>query len=278
MINICRADIYRILRSKSFYIILGVVLLLICFTLAAMEPGVVFSIGIQQSDVSEAIKEISYDEYSHFTIKQSRDFLMHSPVYWLERDYLSQNMNYYYMFIVIAVITITSDFSNGSVKNTLSSAISRRKYYMAKAGLAAALCLSVLLFSTLMVHLGMRLFNSSANILSFAELMKIFVLQLPVALTLVSILVGLSFIFRKTAVINGVTIPLVMVFQLFMMIAKNLIKWDIPFEDYELSSMFYFMAHDPSSSYIVKSCLICGALILAFNIAGYTSFKKAEIR
>ncbi|WP_298529701.1 ABC transporter permease subunit [uncultured Ruminococcus sp.] len=278
MLNICRSDLYRLLRSKSFYIMLGVILLILILSVAAMEPGVVFSIGLQKSDVSEAIEGVPYETYSNFSFKQLRNFLIDSPVYYMERDFLSQNMNLYYMFIIIAVVTITSDFSNGSVKNTLSSAISRRKYYMAKTGFTAVLSIAILFFNLVLLHCGMKMFNSSANTLSFAELMKIYVFQLPVALTLVSLLVCLSFTFRKTAIINGLGIPFIIVFQLILVILKEFAKLSDKFTDYELSSMYYFMAHSPSSSYVIKSFIICGVLILAFNIAGYTSFRKAEIR
>ncbi len=277
MINILKSDLYRAVRSKGFYIALVFVLIVSVFSAAIMQPGIIFSAGLQQSDIYECL-DIPESELAKFSISETRDYLIHNDRYFLERDYFSQSMNIYYMFIIMTVIVIASDFSNGSVKNTLSSAISRRKYYISKVGLTVILCMLLMLLNAVSIHLCMRIFNNGANILSFAELMKIYVLQLPVVLALASVLSGLAFVFRKTAALNGVSIPLIFCFQLILEIFKVLLKFDEAYLDYELSSIYYYMAHDPSSSYIIKSCLICGALILVFNFIGYRSFRKAEIR
>ncbi len=277
MINILKSDLYRAVRSKGFYIALVFVLIVSVFSAAIMQPGIIFSAGLQQSDIYECL-DIPESELAKFSISETRDYLIHNDRYFLERDYSSQSMNIYYMFIIMTVIVIASDFSNGSVKNTLSSAISRRKYYISKVGLTVILCMLLMLLNAVSIHLCMLIFNNGANILSFAELMKIYVLQLPVVLALASVLSGLAFVFRKTAALNGVSIPLIFCFQLILEIFKVLLKFDEAYLDYELSSIYYYMAHDPSSSYIIKSCLICGALILVFNFIGYRSFRKAEIR
>ena len=52
--------------------------------------------------------------------------------YPLDKEQLGANANLYYFFIIVVVIVLVTDLSNSTAKNTLSSAISRKKYYMSK--------------------------------------------------------------------------------------------------------------------------------------------------
>ena len=66
------------------------------------------------------------------SISEYRKIIKDNGGFELDTDIMAENGNFYYIIIVLVIIVVTCDFSNKSVKNTLSSAISRKKYYISK--------------------------------------------------------------------------------------------------------------------------------------------------
>ncbi|MDE6848499.1 MAG: hypothetical protein K2J44_04025, partial [Ruminococcus sp.] len=191
---------------------------------------------------------------------------------------VAQNMNLYYIFIFIVAIVISADFSSKGVKNTLSSTISRKKYFLSKILFVNLLCLVLFFLNTYLAHFGNIIFNSKEISASLGTITKTTLLQLPPMLASVSILTGFAFILRKNSLFNTVTIPLILVFQIILSTSVMLLKIPEKFLNYELQSMFMSLAHNPSNKYISNSCLVCAIVVISFNVIGYMCFKKSEIK
>ena len=218
----------------------------------------------------EEIKELSLSDY--------REIMLKTEGYALDRDILSANMNLYYLFIFIAAIALTVDFSGSSVKNTLSSAISRKKYYLAKLCFISICCTAILFLNTYLVYFANILFNNQNLASSLGTVTEITLLQLPPMLALASVLTGIGFMVKKTSVFNTITIPLIMVFQILLNIIIVVFKIKEEYMYYEFQLMLGKLAGNPSDSYILHSYLVCIAVMIVFNLLGYLSFRKAEIK
>ena len=284
MINMIRADLYRLVRSKGLYIAILFMLLMIGLSVYFVGPG---SIGLRDSVImSEETSEqlhavivgLPEDEQYSISAVKYREIMLGIEGYELDRDILGANINLYYVFIFIAVIIITADFSGGSVKNTLSSAISRSKYYLSKLCLISLCCVVILFLNTYIVHFATMIFDGKNLASSLGVVTKITVLQLPPTLALASILTGIGFAAKKTAVFNTITIPLIMVFQMVVRAAALVFKIKDKYLYYELQSMIGNLADEPAAEFIRGSIAVCAAVIVVFNVIGYLSFKKAEIR
>ena len=129
MFNIIKSDLYRIVKSKGFYIVIGVVIIMAIVSVISMSAGHIgLSVGssVDVTDV-ETLSKIS----SAKSLGEFRDIMKSLGAFKLDREIIGQNVNLYYMFIVFVVIILTKDFSNKSIKNTLSSAISIfQNYYL----------------------------------------------------------------------------------------------------------------------------------------------------
>lgn len=285
MINMIRADFYRLVRSKSFYIALLIMLLMIGISIYNVSPGYVGMAGSvgemsfeSASDRQNALSEMSYEEMQELSMSQFREIMLKVKGYELDRDILSTNINLYYIFIFFAVIILTADFSGNSVKNTLSSAISRNKYYFAKLGFISLCCIILFFLNTYIVYFTNVVFNGKNLASSLETVTKISLLQIPSMLALASILTGIGFMVKRTAIFNTVTIPLILVFQMVLSFAAAIFKIKDEYLYYELQLMIGKLANNPSDSFILHSYLVCIAVIIVFNLLGYQSFKKAEIR
>lgn len=283
MMNILRADFYRLIRSKGFYIAMLILLATIGLSIYTVQPGYIgISGGAMNEEMSASMQsvlsEMTHKEINELSLSDFRNIMLKTEGYTLDKAILSANMNLYYLFIFIAVIALTVDFSGSSIKNTLSSAISRKKYYLAKLSFISICCTVLLFLNTYLVYFANILFNNQNLASSLGTVTEITLLQLPPMLALASVLTGIGFMVKKTSVFNTITIPLIMVFQIVLNIIITIFKIKEEYLDYEFQMMIGKLANNPSSSYILHSYLVCAVVIVIFNLLGWLSFRKAEIK
>lgn len=278
MINMIRADFYRVIHSKGIYIALFILLLLIGIDVYMVQPGSI-ALGIGTETVMQnEMADMPIEEIQNLSIGDIREIMLNTKGYVLDRDVLAYNMNLYYIFIFVAAIVIATEFSGNTIKNTLSSAISRRRYFLSKVFFVNICCLVIFFLNTYIMYFANILFNSKELASDLGTITKVTLLQLPPILALVSILTGLAFVLRKTAVFNTVVILLAMVFQLLLNLAAMVFKFKEEWLGYELQRMLVNLTHDPTQSYVLKSYLVCAIIFVVFYLAGYLAFKKSEIK
>lgn len=285
MINMLKADVYRLIRSKGFYIAMLILMVTIGISIYFVGPGYIGfndSGGTMDDNVSaqlqSAMSQLSEEEQESVSISKFREIMLSIKGYELDREILSVNMNLYYIFIFMAAIILTVDFSGGSVKNTLSSAISRNKFYLSKLCLITLCCTAILFLNTYIVHFATIIFDGENLAASIGTVTKVTLLQLPPTLALASILTGIGFMTKKTSLFNTITIPLILVSQIVLRIAALLFDIKEEFMYYEFQQMLRKLAANPTESYILNSYLVCAGIIVVFNLLGYLSFRKAEIK
>lgn len=276
MINMMRADFYRLMRSKVFYIAIVVMLLMIGCSIYFVQPGHIMAFGISETDTG--ISSQSLDEAASLSMSELRELMLHAEGYQLDKDILAANMNLYYIFIFIAAIVLTVEFSSGGVKNTLSSAISRNKYFFSKILFVNICCVALFFLNTFIVYYSNIIFNSRNLASDIETVTKISLLQLPAILAFISVLTGIGFIVKKTAGFNTITILFMTIVQFLFTLCIKVCKMKETFMDYEFQTMISKLANDPSDRYILYSYLYCAAVIVVFNLLGYMFFKKAEIK
>ncbi|MDD2495193.1 MAG: ABC transporter permease subunit [Tissierellia bacterium] len=277
MINIIKSDLYRILKGKAIYIVLAVITILSVVSVVGMSPGHIgLSIGsnVDMSDL-EMMEEIS----SAKTLGEYREIMKNNGSFALDKDIVVTNVNLYYFFIVIAVIVVATDFSNKSIKNTISSAISRKEYYFSKLLLILGLGTFLILFNNYGTYILNLIINGKAFSTPLLEFTKLTIIQLPLLYGIISLLVCLAFVLRKTSLFNSISIPFIMVVQLIATGIINLFKLNADwFNNYEIQLALTKLVNNPTNKYIVSCALLGIAYIVIFNTIGYYAFKKAEIK
>ena len=145
MINIIKSDLYRIFKGKTIYITLAIVIIIGIVSCVGMSSGYI--------GVSTGSKLTSFDKETTIALNGANNLIEYRNIikshgsFELDRQIIGQNGNLYYLFIVIVVISLSTDFSNKSIKNTLSSAITRKQYYLSKLVLIAFLGTLFVLFN-----------------------------------------------------------------------------------------------------------------------------------
>lgn len=278
MINMMKADFYRIFRGMGIYIGFAIMVLMIVLDIYTVSAGSLVLMVSTEAQPENELNNMSYDEVSQLSINEYRKYLLASKNYQLDRDILAQNINLYYVFIFVGAVIITADFSGGSVKNTLSSAISRRKYFLSKLACVVLSCVVLFFLNTYIMYFANIIFNGTNLALSIGTITRITLLQLPPVLALTSILIGFGFVLKRTAAFNTATISFMLVIQLLLSLLSFFFKIPESVYDFELSNMLARLAYNPSGDYITKSYLVCAAIIIVAILLGWSFFKKAEIK
>lgn len=286
MINMIKADLYRIFKGKVIYISCMVIILMLGISCYTIEPGYI-SVGVQNTETNnsnesfcgieseEAIKE--YDNTT--SISKTRKIIKKYGGYPLDTAIIGANANLYYVFIAIVFAVMVCDLSNSTAKNTLSSAIPRKKYYLSKLITSLLLCTLMVFFNNYVSYAVNLIVNGKKFSAGILEVTKCTFIQLPIMFGIISLLVCFGSIFRKTSIFNSISIPFIIVVQLiiagisamFRFKADNIIK-------YEYQTVLENLVNNPASSYIIKILMISVVYIVIFNVIGYRVLKKTEIK
>ncbi len=252
MFNIIKADLFRMRKSFSmivFWLIIISMLVLLFIFNGEVSVGLNFyAFNTPKTDIAQ----------------------------------LSQNIIFYYLLIIPVFTVIVSDLSKKTVKNTITSSVSRKMYYASK----TVLCVIYGVFAFLIYDAGIYIFNRLVNGEAYSsdltDYMIICLYHLPVIIMIISFLIMAAFVFGKASIFNACTIILPIATEIILSVfcqieatqsfTKNyLLK-------YELSSMFSLLAANSDNSYR-NNCFIISAIVsTAALILGYFAFRKKEIK
>lgn len=262
MINLIKADLYRIFRGKGIYITLAF-LFLLCFlqTIGEME-----SIGITSSSM-EGMGDMTYQVVGRnvpFSIMRSIDNLL-------------------YLLLPVIVFISAVDFSSGTAKNVLANGVSRTQYYFSKLILAMLFCIVMavgsIVISTLIVT-ALKGFGGAFDTAFITPVLKVFGLQLFLLMTVTSVGMFFSFTTRSTAKVNGLymafcLLPLLVIVLLFE-VSESFSK----LLDYELVMNIRMAANANSMApaEIARMLSVGGVYLLLSLVGGIVVFRKCDIK
>lgn len=279
MQTIFRADIYRILRSKAFYITFTILLAFNSLTIGVMnafqsgaDNWIDAGIGV---GVDTAYDQDLFDA-AMLEIRAARFDGAHAPAI------LATGVDYFYFLLPIIVFTAAAIFSNGTVKNDISWGISRTRLYLSKLLLCAALCAFMMLFymgTGMIIATVLNGFGSPAPG-HWVALLQVLAAQLFMLLSLTSFGVFLVFATRRTAAVVGAfiafTLVPVLIFSILGMANPDLAwltDFDLPTNMTRLASL-----HRLETREILRGLGLGAFYMLASTLGGIALFRRAEIK
>ncbi|MBR1739468.1 MAG: hypothetical protein IJ737_04160 [Ruminococcus sp.] len=252
MINMIKAELYRMTKTKGFYIFWICVIITFLISVLYHEPG-----GISLGAPLEYSGDIKMD------IQQT-----------------AMNFSYYFYLIIPVFSVIAGEFTEHTVKNTISSAITRSKYFIAKFFFTLFYSILALTAGNYLFYFCNRAVNGTKYSSSIGDFSKAFFGQLPLFVGLVSLFIFLAFLLRKGAAFNAVTIITPIAYTSIALVFYG-ISGTKSFAEklltYEVSTMMSKLALDCSDSYRIKCYILSGVLtVLSFGL-GYLQFNKREL-
>lgn len=273
MINFIKADIYRIFKGIGIYIAFALVVIMSSVSIAMKEPGYIGNASVSYEYEEDLIVMASGSLPEQLSETSGQKLLV--------RSILAANINLYYPLILIVFAFLMSDFSNKTLKNTLTSVVSKGRYFVYKLLMCLGFSVFFIIFGNLFTYVLNFLVNGSDYTEPISNIFKATFQQMPMLLGAVSFLIFIGVLTRRTAVYNAVSISFVMVFQLLLSILFMLTKAEVIgkyIEKYELQAALGRLVYFPANNY----CLICFCIgiceIIVFAALSYLTFKKSEVR
>lgn len=274
MINMMRADLYRIFRSVHIYFAIGIIILMAGISVGMREVGHIGNASIEYQEESLTQEEASFTGMPHTvrTDEQKKEFVL---------EVLSSNINLYYPLILIVFAILMADFSNHTVKNTLSTAVSKKKYYLSKLVLILLLSTAIILFNSIFIYVLNFIVNGKAYTTSIVSVLRATFRQLPMLWGIAGFMTMIGFLTQRAAAFNAVIIPFQLLFQTLVNALSLLTGWEFLWkflENYELQMALRKLAFPADGGYIAICCGIGLAEVVVSTLIGYHIFKKSEIR
>ncbi|MCM1007074.1 MAG: ABC transporter permease subunit [Ruminococcus flavefaciens] len=281
MINMIKADLYRITKGIGLYVAIIAMILTTTISVCIKEPGYIGNtqVSISEEDmetISEAseagVVEVIENFRTERDAQQKKGFV---------REILGANINLYYMMIILVFVILMADFSNKTIKNTITSAYSKKKYFISKISMIYISAIIFITLSNLFAYMLNFIINEKEYTEPIKNTLEVTLYQLPMLLGIVSLLIFFGFLFKKSALFNAVAISFVMLFQIIMATLCSLTESEALSEfmsKYELQSALKMLSTLPDTKYILTCAAIGFAEIIVFSVLGYAVFKKSEIK
>jgi len=266
MMNIIRADIYRLLRGKAIYFTFAVLLLMNILTIAtSSQGGIIVDVSEQESLSSFEDVDVIYNG-------------MNIP----EVLYKS-TPNLVYLLLPLIIAVASPMFSHGAIKNSLSYGMSRTKLYISKLIFSSVLALILMLLyilSGILLATMIRGFGGTPPDGYWLNIIKICCAQSFMLLAMNSIGIFLAFTTKRTAIVNGAYIAFCLIptsiIMLLMQVEPDFVKV-FDYEIHQLILKFGSIAEMVTTDF-VKSFVTGAIYIIAPTIAGTLLFKRSEIK
>lgn len=262
MINLIKADIYRIFRSKGIYITMTI--LLVIFVLQAF--GEVGSIGISSDEMegAEAVVQLLTGRTAPLNVMRAND-----------------NLLYFLLPIIIFISSV--DFSSGTAKNVLSNGISRTRYYFSKLILSMLFCTLILISSIVIPTIIATFMNGFGGAFDWTYISQVLnVIALQQLLLFAATSIGIFFVFttKRTAAVNGLYIAFCLVPMLLILTLYSFSEKFSILMEYEMVMNIRKAAYVNlmTGDEIIKVIAV-GLVYFIISLAcGLVLFKKCDVK
>ena len=265
MINLLVSDFYKLKKNKAFLICV-----ILCIVIGAlMVPA--YEANLQA--------DLKYESTDHDYVEALEISLQTSAV-WALKKFLPFNYNALLIGIFIAVF-ITSEFTYGTVKNTLSRGVERSKIFLSKFLVcsAAALLMQILFILMLVISGSIVWGYDTHSISSFSGVIRVVLTQLLAILSFTALFTFISTAIRAYGGAIAIIILYTTVISTVLTAFSLIFGFRESTRDYWLGGVIYKLAAvtplPGDVSHGITVVLIWGILSL---VIGIILFKKMDVK
>lgn len=281
MLNIIKADIYRIFKGKGVYITFVIFLTLILLQVLSNASA---NVGVNINSIQKP------DEYTTIISDDGSEVYIYGVP---EREIITGKIapfvmaetsdNLIYFMLPFIVFIAAADFSNGTVKNLLWGGVPRIRYFLSKLILTAAVCLILSVINIavpIITATIMNGFGGNFNLQFITDVLEVYLPQTYLLFAFSCAGVFIIFAAKKTAILNTIYIALSVVPILLVLILSEFNDWFLKLMDYDIvSNMKMFAYPDGTIPPDLNRAVLIGAVFIAVSvIGGILAFRKSEIK
>jgi ABC-2 type transport system permease protein len=266
MLNILKSDFYKLKKSRAFWICAILSVLFAAFFVTSIQTGK--SIAQKNPDLRNH-KIVEMAEAAEGITGASSLALV-----------LPMGFNIILVGVFVAIF-VSSEFTNGTIKNTLSRGAERAKVFFSKfivCGTASLIMLIAFIFSMLTAGSFAWGFDPTGTV-TFVSILGLISLQMIIILAYTALFTFISMTMRSNGGAMATNIICVLMVSMLLIGVSILFGGKIDLSEYWLEwALSKLAVLSPSSGDIVQGMLIAFGWIIASLIAGVTLFKKQDVK
>lgn len=274
MLNLTRAEFYKLSKSRTFYVccLLGIAMsLIMAATLGLMQemmkaltPEVLEKMGGMgfNMGVGNSIDSINVELSGASLLSQT----------------FTGNSIQVLMAIFISVFVAT-EFSCGAMKNIAAKGFSRTKIYLSKLTAVSLGSIALMLISCVASVLCGTIFWGFGDGIELKGLLIFLGMQLLMQIALAALFTMVAMIFRSHAASIAINLGLIMfVPLLFQLIALILQKESGLADLWLVQNIINLSTFSPLQSDIIKGLIASGVYLVLSTVIGCLAFRKQDIK
>jgi len=262
MINIMRADMYRILRGKAIYITFAIVLVLTILMVYIFRSAP--NIGV------------TIDDPYFMVAAETMSGAIAATMALGSMDNLTA------FFLVIFSIIAVDAFACNAIKNELSTGASRTKLFMSKWMLSSLVSIGLMLLYLLISVIfattvdGFGYWGDGL----FLDVLQAFGAQAVITMALCSVGVFLSFTLRKSGAVIGIYLAVIFAPTMILALLSLAFPDVMDLLRFDLNSQYGVFAQmaTQSATDIARGFAIGLGFLIVSIVGGIMLFKRAEIK
>lgn len=266
MLNIIKSDFYKLKKSKAFWI---------CAALCVVFS--VLSVVAYQANIQ---RDLSFQNPADHDYIQALELTKHVSAVWGLEQFLPLNFNILIVGVFIAIF-VTSEFTYGTMKNTLSRGADRVKVFFSKVTVCgtAAVIMQVLFLSGLLVAGSIVWGFDPHGISTIGSLLRVLLLQLLVILAYTTLFTFISTAIRSNGGSIATNILCATMISTFFSALNMLFGYKIVVNDYWIGGVVSKLAtFAPASGDVLHGILVVFAWSIASLLVGIILFKKQDVK
>ncbi len=251
MLNMWKADLYRMVKGKGFWLFWLLTLITFAISIGTKSPGgISLGAGLPDTDVK------------------------------LDVAMAAKNYTFYFLCLLPVFSIVVADFGEKTWKNTISSVISRKSYFISKCSLALGYVALVYVIANIGFYVGNRLVNGEEYASTTGTFLKAVFRQLPLFLGVYAVLLLLAFVVKKAAAFNAIVLIFPFIYTAVALTVYETVSKSFAEKyllKYELESSLGKLAVLQDNLYF-RNCTIlgCGCIVVSL-ILGYRIFIGTEV-
>lgn len=293
MINLIKTDFKKLFSLKSFYICSGLIVVfsILMMIIVNMSADLAISMYENAADDVKAGKTLdSSTEVIYNSVETEKANYAAKGEEFDIKEYFSikgvselppgkSYQVYIIMICVVISLFVSTEFSQGTMKNVVSRGFSRTSIYFSKVIVSMALSLIYLIFNKIVnVTLVSIIYGFGETTATAFEIFKVIGVEILLIFAFTSLFVMIAMVTRSTAgamalnIISCTTVG-------SLLILGNMAFKDIKLENYYLEGgISNIMSLHPSEESLRNGVIMAAIYLISTSIIGLISFKKADIK
>lgn len=274
MLKTIKMDLYRMFRSKSFYVTLLVTYILVIASIVTFKM-------VLNNDELKSFYDQSMETSESVNVGISAGMIYVNNSEPTLVDLFSATIGgatLAVMAVIYAIIFICSEHNNGYIKNVISRKGYRNQFTISKAICMAIYLLISLLGTALFISISSALLLDNYSLGKIGEFTSYFATQYLIHFAVVMLIVFLCNLTRNMAISMAIGICLCTGMVALLTGLLDRLKLNIVFTDYLLTTNMKLLPTSFDTTVYGRAIFVSLAVIVVFGISSIILMRKQDVR